>query len=228
MKSKDLISEYEAKILVIGEDSNLVWNEEVPEFVMFADYYFKPIPQDHGERSRNVESRRLFEHIIYLTNNKVKSKEIYFTNLCNEYVTPPPKGKHVLIPEEKAIEGVDRIKKILKLNPTITYVFCMSLQANYWLQKLGLYTCNDETFLHNAQPKRVGLEQFNMFYQPVNPKAFSLIAGNIYDAIGYDTKIVPILPAKDFPLKDRNLDLFQTPYLKIKESLIFNQLIKDK
>ena len=79
--------------------------------------------------------------------------------------------------------------------------------------------------MHNQ--KRVGLEQFNMFYQPVNPKAFSTIVGNIYDAIGYNTKIVPILSAKDFPLKDRNIDLFQTPYLKIKESLIFNQLVKE-
>ena len=39
MKSKDLKSEYDAKILVIGEDSNLVWSEEVPNYVMFADYF---------------------------------------------------------------------------------------------------------------------------------------------------------------------------------------------
>ena len=39
MKSKDLKSEYDAKILVIGEDSNLVWSEEVPNYVMFAEYF---------------------------------------------------------------------------------------------------------------------------------------------------------------------------------------------
>lgn len=228
MKSKDLKAEYDAKILVIGEDSNLVWSEEVPEYVMFADYYFKPIPEDHGERSRNVESRRLFEHIIYLTRSKVKSKEIYFTNLCNEFVAPPPKGKHVLIPEEKAKEGLERIKIILKNNPTISYIFCMSLQANYWLQQLGLYSCQDENFLHDAQPRRVGLEPFNTYYQPVNPKALSSIIGNIYDINGFDSKIVPILSAKDFPLKDKNIDLFQTPYLQIKESLVFNKLIKEE
>ena len=227
MKSKDLKSEYDAKILVIGEDSNLVWSEEVPNYVMFADYYFKTIPEDHGERSRNVESRRLFEYINYLTNNKVKSKEIYFTNLCNEYVSPPPKGKHVLIPEEKAKEGLERIRKILKTNPTISYIFSMSLQTNYWLQKLEFYTCQDENFLHNAQPKRIGLEPVNNYYQPVNPKALSSIIGNIYEVNGFDTKIVPILPAKDFPLKDKNIDLFQTPYLKIKENLIFNKIIKN-
>lgn len=227
MKSKDLKSEYSAKILVIGEDSNLVWNDEVPEYVMFADYYFRPMPQDHGQRSRNVESRRVFEHILYLCKSKVKSKEIYFTNLCNEYVTPPPKGKHVLIPEHRAVEGLERIKEILTLNQSITYVFSMSLQTNYWLQKLGLYHCNDENFLHYAQPKTKGLEKFNMFYQPVNPKAFSMIVGNVYDVIGFQTKIVPILPPKDFPLKGRNIDLFQTPYLRIRDSLVFNQLIKE-
>ena len=133
----------------------------------------------------------------------------------------------MLIPEEKAKEGLERIRKILKTNPTISYIFSMSLQTNYWLQKLEFYTCQDENFLHNAQPRRIGLEPINNYYQPVNPKALSSIIGNIYDVNGFDSKIVPILPAKDSLLKDKNIDLFQTPYLKIKESLVFNKMIKN-
>ncbi|MBP1630501.1 MAG: hypothetical protein H6Q15_1394 [Bacteroidetes bacterium] len=226
MKSKDLEALYDAKILVVGEDSNLFWSDNVSEYAMFADYYFKKMPEDHGERSRNVESRNLFEHINYLTNNKLRSKEIYITNLCNEYVTPPPRGKRVLIPEENAKDGLKRIEKILKDNPTIQYVFVMSLQSNYWLQKLGFYT-TDEEFLHNAQPKRVGLVEFECYYQPVNAKAFSSIVGNIYQANKFDVKVVPILPAKDFPLKEQNIERFTNPYIKIKESIKFNALEKD-
>jgi len=63
--------------------------------------------KSHGERSRNVEARNLFNHIMYVTLNNFKSDEIYITNLCNDYVEPAPKGKRVLIPEEKAIKGYD-------------------------------------------------------------------------------------------------------------------------
>ena len=69
MRSKDVKAASAAKVLVIGEDSNLQWSDKAPEFVMFADYYFNRFPEDHGERSRNVEARQLFEHIFYVPYN---------------------------------------------------------------------------------------------------------------------------------------------------------------
>lgn len=56
MRTKDWKAVESAKVLVIGEDSNLQWSDAVPEYVMFADYYFRSFPKDHSERSRNVEA----------------------------------------------------------------------------------------------------------------------------------------------------------------------------
>jgi len=219
MRSKDLKPTLPAKVLVVGEDSNLQWSDTVTEVAMFADYFFREFPEDDGERSRNVEARNLFKHISYVTNNHVRHSEAYITNLCNDYVTPPLKGKRVLIPEENAVKGLSHIEWILNENPTIKYVLVMSLQANYWLQKLGFYGGDDETFLHGAQPRRKGLEnQFEPFYQPVDGKAFRSIIGNIYEAKKFPVKVIPILANKNYPLMGRDEKIFGEAYAKIREA----------
>lgn len=217
MRAKDLKAENSAKVLVVGEDSNLQWSNTVSEYVMFADYFFRSFPADHGERARNVESRSLFDHILYLTNEVIKPKDIYVTSLCRDYVEQAPKGKRTLIPEAKAITGVDHVKWILEQNPSIRYVFVMSLQANYWFQQLGFYGSDNEKFLHGAQPRRVGLESFPPFYQPVDAKQFQTICGEIFDAKEFSVRVIPILPVKDFPLSDRSFDLYGAAYDKIRK-----------
>lgn len=217
MRSKDLKAAGTARLLVIGEDSNLQWSDTATEYAMFADYYFRRFPEDHGERSRNVEARDLFNHIMYVTLNSVKPEDMYITNLCNDYVEPAPKGKRVLIKEEKALKGVEHIKWILEQYPTIEWILPMSLQTNYWLQKVGLYG-GDEAFLHGAQPRRVGIECIQPYYQPVDGKAFASICGNIYDANDYPAKVIPILPAKDYPLKGLNEEKYRKAYERLRAS----------
>lgn len=214
MRAKDWKAKKDAKILVVGEDSNLQWSETVPEYVMFADYYFRSFPQDHGERSRNVEARNLFNYITSLTANKVTPEEVYITNLCNDNVEPSPKGKRVFIPEAKALKGIEHIKWILSENPSIKYIFAMSLQTNYWLQKADFYTGNAD-FLSAAEPRRTGMENEQPFYQPVNGKAFSSICGNVYEVEGSLVKVIPILPTKDFPLSGQNIDRYNKGYENI-------------
>ncbi|MFA6813858.1 MAG: hypothetical protein WCR45_12360 [Bacteroidaceae bacterium] len=218
MRSKDLKPSEPAKMLVIGEDSNLQWSDPVTEVAMFADYYFRDFPENDGERSRNVEARNLFNHINFITLNHVKPQEMYITNMCNDQLASAPKGKRVLITEEYAIKGLSHVEWLLEQYPTIEYVIAMSLQTNYWLQKLGFYG-DDEKFLEEAQPRRKGLESTSgLFYQPVNGKAFGSICGNIYDAKNHPVKVIPILAAKDYPLKGRNEELYTEAYEKIRNS----------
>lgn len=215
MRTKDWKAKEVAKVLVIGEDSNLQWSETVAKYAMFADYYFREFPEDHGERSRNVESRHLFNHITKLADNGVRPEDIYVTNLCNDDVEQAPKGKRNFIPEAKALKGVDHIEWILSEYPSIKCVFAMSLQTNYWLQKTGFYG-GDETFLHAAQPRHMGMESFPPYYQPVDGKALTTICGNIYDANKFPVKVIPILPAKDFPFSDQNMERYGEAYDKIR------------
>ena len=216
MRTKDLKPAELPIVLVVGEDSNLQWSDTATEVAMFADYYFRSFPEDDGERSRNVESRNLFNHLTFVTLNSVKPSEMYVTNLCNDYITPAPKGKRVFIPEEKAIKGLSHIEWVLEQNPSIKYVLSMSLQTNYWLQKLEFYG-DDEAFLYGAQPRRKGLESLeDPYYQPVDGKVFRSICGNIYDAKKFPVKVIPILSAKNYPLRGKDEELYAGAYEKIR------------
>jgi hypothetical protein len=216
MRSKDLKPAELPIVLVVGEDSNLQWSDTATEVAMFADYYFRSFPEDDGERSRNVESRNLFNHLTFVTLNSVKPSEMYVTNLCNDYITPAPKGKRVFIPEEKAIKGLSHIEWVLEQNPSIKYVLSMSLQTNYWLQKLEFYG-DDEAFVYGAQPRRKGLESLeDPYYQPVDGKVFRSICGNIYDAKKFPVKVIPILSAKNYPLRGKDEELYAGAYEKIR------------
>ena len=93
MRSKDSKPKEKAKVLIIGEDPNLQWSDTLPQYVMFADYYFRKIPYDLGERSRYMEAKRLFEMVEDLSEFKYKNDEVYVTCLCCDTLERPAKGK---------------------------------------------------------------------------------------------------------------------------------------
>ena len=223
MTTKDWKSVETPKVLLVGENPTLQWSpDEVIEYVMFLDYYFKPQPEDNGERSRFVEAESIFSCIRSLTGGKYKAEEIYGTNLCLYQLKRAPHGKRVLIPANKVDEGLDHIVKVLVDNPSIEVVFAASIQVNYWLQRLEFYGDKNETFIYGAQPRQVGIVSSRPYYQPVNAKVFEAVCGNVYEIthpalLERKVKIVPILPAKDFPLFDKSLEKFGDAYDRISE-----------
>ena len=147
---------------------------------------------------------------------QVTPDEVYITNLCNDFVDPAPKGKRVFIPEVKALKGIEHIEWVLSQNPSIKCIFAMSLQTNYWLQKAGFYG-GDASFLSAAEPRRMGMENYMPYYQPVDGKAFIPVCGNVYEAKNYPVKVIPILPAKDYPLSEQNAGRYGKAYDMIRE-----------
>lgn len=212
-KTKDWQAVVKPRVLVVGENATLQWSCEVIEYVMFLDYYFRDKPYDHGERSRYTEAAAILRCVNELSADRYRPQDVSATNLSMEILDRPPRGKHILIPEKEAVSGVKRITKLLANNPTIESVFVMSIQANYWLQKLGFYGDNPQ-FVHGAQPRRVGLESPKPYYQPVDAKVFNEVCGNVYKAkIGErEMNVVPILPAKDYPLYGADIDRFSDAY----------------
>lgn len=212
MRSKDVKPTQLAKFLIVGEDSNLQWSENVTEYVMFGNYYFQEFPKDHGERSRHVEAQNLFNYIHYLTQGMASPENSYLTNLCNDYIrATSPKGKRTLIPETNAIKGFDHIKWILEENRSIEYIIALSMQTNYWLQKLGLYTSEND-YIERAQPRRIGLSGEEPFYQPIDGKAFTSICFRVFETSSTAVKIIPALPAKDFPFNDQTYERYGATY----------------
>ncbi len=190
------------RALLIGHDPRLQQSDTQAEYALFANYFFDKTIKDRAFASKYGLAASVFNQIIHITFGNIKPEEIYITNLCNSALPHAPKSKTVYIPEEKAIPGVEHIKKIIAENPTIEYVFPMSLQVNYWLQKLGFYFSSDE-FVEKSAPKIIGIQNVPPYYEPKEKRTFLLICGNRYLAIGGTQIVVPILHAKNFPLNSQ-------------------------
>ena len=221
MKTSDWPSVTDAKVLLIGENSTLQWKDEVIECAMFLDYYFDYAPYDLGERSRYSEAKTIFEYLKEITAGECRPEQVYGTLLCHDPLYRAPKGKHIVIPEKQAANGLVHIQKILKDNPNIKHVFAMGMQTNYYLQKLGFYNCGEltEDFVKGAEPRRVGLTSYDPYYQPVDAKPFREVCFNIYEIEGHSgVQIIPILPIKSYPLRDAELKNFGDNFNRLKSS----------
>ena len=122
--TKDYKPAKPAKALLIGHDPTLQNSETQANVALFADYYFKykdEEPKRWNEKKKFNLAKNSFDQIAYITLGKIKDDEIYITNLCNTilYKDKSDGGKTVRIPESKARDGVERIREILKNNPTI-------------------------------------------------------------------------------------------------------------
>lgn len=216
MSTRDWKSIKEVKILVIGHDPRLQKSDTIAEYVLFADYYFREIPKNNSEKRKYELAKSTFEHIEYLTKGNFYPENIYLTNLCNSALEHAPKVKTVLIHKDKAESGLLNIEKILSDNSTIEYIFPMSLQVNYWLQKLNFYSSNDE-FLKFSEPKENGIKSIPPYFQPKKPKTFTMICGKAFSINNGKQKVVPILHTKNFPLKGKFLEAYERAYNEIRK-----------
>lgn len=190
------------RALLIGHDPRLQKSNTQAEYVLFANYYFDKNIKDSSFKSKFGLASSAFNQITEITNGKIKPEEIYITNLCNTSLPHAPKGKTVYIPEKMAIAGVDHIKRIINEYSSIEYIFPMSLQVNYWLQKLGFYYSNAE-FIEKSTPKSVGILNEPPFYEAKENKSFLMICGDKFHFKGATQTVIPILHAKCFPLNKR-------------------------
>jgi len=201
------------RALLIGHDPRLQNSDTQAEYVLFANYFFDNTIKDRSFKSKYGLAASAFNQITNITNGKIKPDEIYITNLCNSALPHAPKNKTVYIPEEKAVTGAENIKRIIEENPSIEYIFPMSLQVNYWLQKLGLYNSSDE-FIEKSTPKTIGIQNEPPFYEPIGKSPFLLICGNRYQVTGGTQTVIPILHAKCFPL-NKQFSAYEPAYERI-------------
>ena len=153
-----------------------------------------------------------------LTDYKYFVSEISVPALSKRKLPRPPKGKRTLVPENIATAGIKHIRQILSENQEIELILVPSLQATYWLQKEG-FIAADESFLHGAQPRRDGIASQPPYYQPVNPKVFKDICALPVSVPGSEAKLIPLLPVRDYPLKEKNIESYLSRYESIKTQL---------
>ena len=197
-----------ARVLVIGHDPRLQKSETLAEYALFANYFFKPTPTHKGELAKYRLAEAVYGYIGYLTSYRYVAEQLIVTNLCNSTLPSAPKGRTVLIPEREARIGVDAIQGLLTQS-SVEIIFAMSLQVNYWLQKLNFYRPISD-FLEKAEPKARGICNKQPYYEPQQNKAFQSICGKIY-AID-NRKIVPILHVKNWPLRGAFANAYDAAY----------------
>lgn len=201
------------KVLLIGHDPRLQGSDTIADYALFSNYFFVAEPKSGSEKKKYGLAAKSFGQILDITKGKYKAEEIYVTNLCNEILEHAPKGKTVLIKEDIAKRGCDRISKILCDYKTIEYIFPMSQQVNYWLQYLGLYQTTTD-FLDKAKPKQKGINNEPPYYEAEKQRysPFLDICGNVYN-LKTGQKLIPILHTKQYG----RLDAYIPCYERIKE-----------
>ena len=208
------LKEHAPRVLLIGHDPRLQQSDTQAEYVFFANYYFDKTIRDRAFKSKYGLAASAFNQITHITNGKIKSEEIYITNLCNSALPHAPQNKTVYIPEVKAIAGLENIKQIIRKYPDIEYIFPMSLQVNYWLQKLGLYYSSTE-FIEKSTPKTKGIQNEPPYYEPKEERTFLMICGNRYKVTEGTQTVIPILHAKCFPL-NKQFSAYEPAYERIR------------
>jgi hypothetical protein len=206
----------DSKVLAIGHDPRLQRSETLTQYALFADYFFRPKPDKSSERAKYDLAESIFSYIGFLTSYSYTSSQITVTNLCNVPLPHAPRGKTVLIPEELAVNGLKAIESILSQS-SIELILPMSLQVNYWLQKLGFFSGPAE-FLDLARPINRGLTNEPPYYEPYRNRAFSLLCGKKFETKD-ERLVIPILHVKQWPLKGRVVEVYKESYTKCVDML---------
>lgn len=194
-KTKVFYRSKDAKVLVIGHDPRLQSSKTQAEFALFANYFFQLFPSTKSEQAKYNLAKSLYSYINWLTDNRYSNDDFVITNLCNYHLPESPQGKTVYIPVDKAKEGLENIRQILK-DFNIKFIIATSQQVNYWLQKLGFYNSEND-FLKKSEPKEIGIKE--NYFEAKQNGAFQDICGRKY--LADNIPLFPVLHVKQYPLK---------------------------
>lgn len=188
-----------ARVFVIGHDPRLQKSDTQAASAFFLDYLEPARPTQKFEASKYDLATAAVGYIEHLTGGLVPLGEMYFTNLCNEFLPHAPKGGTVLIPDDAAERGIAEIEKALaRGEPQV--IIPMSLQVSYHLARSGFVTMTEkqrEAFLSKAEPK--GRDAERGAYVQSKPRAFLEVCGERF--LHGSIPVVPVLHVKTWPLR---------------------------
>ena len=125
--------------------------------------------------------------------------EMYFTNLCNQFLPHAPKGSTVLIPDEEADRGIAEIEKALRQGrPQV--IIPMALQVFYHLARSGFVAMEQgerERILRKAAAKPRDAQR--AAYVQSTPRTLLDVCGRQF--LHGTTPVVPVVHVKAWPLR---------------------------
>jgi hypothetical protein len=186
-------------VFVIGHDPTLQRSEAQAHTVFFLDYLDRPKPVSHSEARKYGLAEAAVKYVRDLCGEQLPIQEMYFTNLCNEFLPHAPKGSTVLIPDEVADRGIAEIEKALRQGKAQVMI-AMSLQVFYHLGRSGFVAMEQgqrERFVRQAAPRPRDAERGA--YVQSGPRTFLQVCGRQF--LHRITPVVPVVHVKAWPLR---------------------------
>lgn len=192
-----------ARVLVIGHDPMLQNSNAQAQFAFFLNYLRNLPPANPSEKRKYSLASSVVSYIKYLGGSLVLLKNMYFTNLCNEFLDRPIGGGTVLIADEAADKGIQAIEDTLSRG-SFKVILPMTPQVFYHLVRTGFVSDSDEilqAFLRRAQPKPTAKER--KAYEPTARSPFLLVCGQEYCHRNDHIPIIPIVHIRQWPLNSK-------------------------
>lgn len=190
-----------AAILVISHDPRLQRSQAETSVAFFLDYLDRPRPASPSEARKYDLAKALWEYINELAGRTIPLAEIYATNLCNEFLEHTPGSGTVLIPDDKAEQGVKDIAQTVAAGH-FKVIPLMAVQPLYHLCQLGFLDQDLELlsqFLAGARPRpdKAG----HGIYVQSGRAPFLAVCGQRFHH--RSVPVIPIVHVKQWPLKPR-------------------------
>ena len=192
-----------ARILVIGHDPRLRRSDAKTQYAFFLSYLEKQRPTRPSERRKYDFASSVVNYIRHLGGPSVALEDMFFTNLCNEFLEHPIAGGTVFITDDAAERGTQAIEGMLS-SGSFKVILSMAPQVLYHLVRLGFIANPDEnlrTFLITARSSPATANR--KAYVPVGRSPFLKVCGRKYYHRNDGVPIIPIVHAKQWPLNKR-------------------------
>jgi hypothetical protein len=94
---------------------------------------------------------------------------------------------------------------------SISSIFLLGQQVNYWLQKFKFYYVDDQ-FIKDAAPKKKGLTADPPYYDSAK-KNLHLICGKRFDFFDQYT-LIPMIPLDEWPLHGKSKSIYKKCFIE--------------
>lgn len=188
-----------ATVLVIGHDPRLQRSKAEAKYPFFFETLTGPPPTSASERRKYELAQAVCEYINWLADRLVSLKELYVTNLCNEFLPHVNNWGTVLIPDDKAEHGLAEIEQAIA-EGHFSVILPMAVQTFYHLCRLGFVDEQADVlkrFVAAARPRTSKVRQG--VYVPTGVAPFLAVCGQRFHHRGIP--VIPILHVKQWPLK---------------------------
>jgi hypothetical protein len=185
-----------AEVMVIGHDPRLQRGKAEAQYAFFLDLLQQSEPSSSSEKSKYALADSVYRYIRNLTGDKLSLDQMYFTNLCNEFLERTQNSGTIYIPDDLAYKGIQQIENVLSRGQ-FKVVVPMSLQVFYHLVRNGFIDDLDETlkyFLAQSQP--ISNASQKGVYKAAAPRSFLKVCGRTY--YHGKTPVVPVVHVKQW------------------------------